>query len=131
MDLDVLIELQVPSFAGYTPAVLGLLVPVPLPTLPVLTPDTRGPSALEGIPLDVSEDKESPDLAVPLEDEESLDLALSIEDEESSDLAMSVKDEKSTDLALFSGAYFLCLSCSFLLLASASLSTFCSSLALN
>ena len=46
--------------------------------------------------------------------------------EESSDLGLS-----SAELLLSSGAYLLCLSCSFLLIASASLSTFCSWLTLQ
>ena len=53
----------------------------------------RGPSALEGFPLKVSEDEESP------------------------------------ELAMIWVVYLLCASCSFLLLASASFSSFCSSLA--
>ena len=128
MDLDVFIKLRISSFgAEYPVALLGL----PNDGRPVLAPDPRGPLAHEGIPLEVTEGEESVDLLAKLTVERGPsalagNLSQVSEDEESPDLAMSTEDEESPDVAMASSVYLLCVSCSFLLLASASLTTFCS-----
>ena len=71
-------------------------------------------------------------------DKESVDLVSGVEPEPSPegslDLVSGVEPEPLPEESVglqSSGSYLLCLSCSFLLLVSASLSTFCSSLALQ
>ena len=118
---DLLIELQIPSFgAGYTAALLGL----PNDGLPVLAPHPWGPLVAEGIPVELSDSEESVDV-LP---DRSVERAPSAMEGIPVDAS---KDEEPSYLAMSSDIYLLFLSCSFLLLASASLSTFCSSLALQ